>query len=215
MADGRAAGQRPIAVEPLMDVARGRRGGLHGQPAARRQRAVHDRHGDQDAFVGRGWCPDAQAQAVSQGRPGWRAPGPRCGLRPHRLRCRPVRREVSLYFLLCRQRWKLRPLPPAQLLDPIIVPLHQRRVAGVAGTVLAWVVAGVVAADQAPARIPRCGSGHCGAAGWRGRKARPQAPSRSRRAPGAGAPAPSGPDLPRSGPHTGRARSGPAGAIPG
>ena len=37
-------------AEPRMDVrARGQRRRLHGQPAARRQRAVHDGDGDQDA----------------------------------------------------------------------------------------------------------------------------------------------------------------------
>ena len=39
-----------IVAEPRMDVRRGgRRRRLHGQPAARRQRAVHDGDGDQDA----------------------------------------------------------------------------------------------------------------------------------------------------------------------
>ena len=39
-----------IAAEATMDAApRRRRGALHGRPAARRQRAVHDRDGDEDA----------------------------------------------------------------------------------------------------------------------------------------------------------------------
>ena len=39
-----------IAAEPTMDVAAvGRRGALHGRPAAGRERPVHDRDGDEDA----------------------------------------------------------------------------------------------------------------------------------------------------------------------
>ena len=51
MKDGDLAGRTArIAVEPTMDVRpRGPGGRLHGQPAAGRQRAVHDGDGDQDA----------------------------------------------------------------------------------------------------------------------------------------------------------------------
>ena len=57
---GSATGQRRIAVEPLMDVEHvRRRGPLHGESAARRQRAVHDHYGDQDA-VCRAWVAKRQ-----------------------------------------------------------------------------------------------------------------------------------------------------------
>ena len=50
MAKGVPQADGSIAVEPTMDVQHvARRGALHGEPAARRQRAVHDRDGDQDA----------------------------------------------------------------------------------------------------------------------------------------------------------------------
>ena len=50
MATGVPQANGEIAVEPLMDVRpRRARGRLHGWPAARRQRPVHDRHGDEDA----------------------------------------------------------------------------------------------------------------------------------------------------------------------
>ena len=40
-----------VAAEATMDAApRGRRRALHGRPAARRQRALHDRDGDEDAL---------------------------------------------------------------------------------------------------------------------------------------------------------------------
>ena len=46
----RAAGNGEIAVEPMMDVTHvGQRGAVHGEPAARGERAVHDRDGDEDA----------------------------------------------------------------------------------------------------------------------------------------------------------------------
>ena len=49
-ADGVPQADGSIALEPTMDVAaRRRRRRLHGQPAARRQRPVHDRDGDEDA----------------------------------------------------------------------------------------------------------------------------------------------------------------------
>ena len=53
MKDGRAAGQRR-AGRRADDGRRARRqgGGVHGEPAAGRQRAVHDRDGDQDAVRG-------------------------------------------------------------------------------------------------------------------------------------------------------------------
>jgi hypothetical protein len=42
-----------VKVEPRMDVAaRRERGGLHGEPAAGRQRPVHDGDGDEDAVRG-------------------------------------------------------------------------------------------------------------------------------------------------------------------
>ena len=51
MAKGVPQANGQIAVEPLMDVgARRQRGLVHGEPAARRERAVPDRHGDQDAL---------------------------------------------------------------------------------------------------------------------------------------------------------------------
>ena len=44
-----------IAAEATMDARpRGRRGPLHGRPAAGRQRPVHDGDGDEDALRGRG-----------------------------------------------------------------------------------------------------------------------------------------------------------------
>ncbi len=43
-ADGR------VAPEPMMDVKDVADAGLHGRPAAHRQRPVHDRDGDQDAL---------------------------------------------------------------------------------------------------------------------------------------------------------------------
>ena len=49
MAKGVPQADGSTRVEPLMDVATSRRGGLHGEPAARCQRPVHDHHGDQDA----------------------------------------------------------------------------------------------------------------------------------------------------------------------
>ena len=50
MADGVPQADGRMMPEPRMDVAaRRRRRPAHGQPAARRQRAVHDRHGHQDA----------------------------------------------------------------------------------------------------------------------------------------------------------------------
>ena len=47
-AAGHAAGSRPRRASTSSDVARGRR--LYGQPAARGQRPVHDRDGDEDAL---------------------------------------------------------------------------------------------------------------------------------------------------------------------
>ena len=54
MAQGVPQANGQIAVEPLMDVAHvASRRALHGEPAARRQRAVPDGDGDQDAVRGR------------------------------------------------------------------------------------------------------------------------------------------------------------------
>ena len=51
MATGVPQANGQIAVEPLMDVQHvAQCGRLHGRPAARRQRPVHDRDGDQDAL---------------------------------------------------------------------------------------------------------------------------------------------------------------------
>ena len=51
MANGVPQADGSIKPEPLMDVKHvGRRRAAHGQPAARRERAVHDHHGDEDAF---------------------------------------------------------------------------------------------------------------------------------------------------------------------
>ena len=53
MAKGVPQANGQIAVEPLMDVAHVASAvRLHGQPAARRQRPVPDRDGDQDALRG-------------------------------------------------------------------------------------------------------------------------------------------------------------------
>ena len=50
MANGVPQANGQIAVEPLMDVAHVASAvRLHGEPAARRERAVHDHHGDEDA----------------------------------------------------------------------------------------------------------------------------------------------------------------------
>ncbi len=51
MANGVPQANGEIAIEPLMDVGHvGQRGRAHGRPAARRQRPVHDDHGDEDAL---------------------------------------------------------------------------------------------------------------------------------------------------------------------
>ena len=55
MATGVPQADGQIRSEPLMDVAHvGECRRLHGQPAPRRQRPVHDHHGHQMPFVGRG-----------------------------------------------------------------------------------------------------------------------------------------------------------------
>ena len=63
MAKGVPQANGQIAVEPLMDVAHvAQRRALHGEPAARGERAVHDGDGDEDAVRraaarGRDWIP--------------------------------------------------------------------------------------------------------------------------------------------------------------
>ena len=80
-ADGR------MAVEPRMDVAHvAELGGLHGEPAAGRQRPVPDRHGDQDAVHRPRLTPPS-----SEAEP-WRSPSPRIPARPRPLQ-RPDRRR--------------------------------------------------------------------------------------------------------------------------
>ena len=82
---GRAHGERRAAGERArsrssrcMDVAARRRGrGAHGEPAARRQRAVHDDHGDEDAVRRPRLTlasPRAERRRGGVGRPGFGAP---------------------------------------------------------------------------------------------------------------------------------------------
>ena len=90
--EGRAAGQRQDRAEPLMDVEHVARAVVYmAEPAARRQRAVHDGHGDEDAVY-------------------------RAGITAVRLRAQGsrLRRELSV-----RDRCMLSPEPEPELLSPV------------------------------------------------------------------------------------------------
>ena len=82
-----------LAVEPTMDVERCRAGRrLHGEPAARRERAVHDRDGDEDA--------------VRWPRLGWAGPGATT-LNPELDELFPMRRRTGLKGVAATMRLML------------------------------------------------------------------------------------------------------------